>query len=101
MKKALLERQEQFYNDYNIDSRTLPMIVHHYISIGEQAAASLSDEKIEKVYQNAVKEQEAIEAKKNSIYLITPEFQKYILKACQGLHKLPSDLRYAIIKKNI
>lgn len=101
MKKELVLAQENYYKECEIDPRTLPMIVRHYLSIGEQAAANLTDEKIEKVYERAVKEQEEIEAKKGSICIITPEFQKYILKACQQLYKSPEQAKYDIIKKNI
>ena len=100
MKKELVLAQENYYKECEIDPRTLPMIVRHYLSIGEQAAAGLTDDKIEKVYQQAVQKQKATESK-GSVCLITPEFQKYILKACQQLNTLPDQAKYDIIKKNI
>ena len=100
MRKELIEIREQFYNDCEIDERTLGMIVHHYISLGEQAAANLTDEKIERVYQNAIQEEKEAEAK-HQVTMITPDFQKYILKACQQLYKLPGEVKYDIIKRNL
>lgn len=100
MKKSLLPAYQAYIKECEIDSRTLPMIVHHYVSIGEQAAASLTDEKIESVYQKCVKEQAETETK-GRITIITPEFQKYILVACQKLYRLPNEVKYAIIKENI
>ncbi len=100
MRKTLLEGYQKFIKENDIDTRTLCMIVHHYISIGEQAAGNLTDERIEKIYQNAIKEEKQLEGT-NKISMITPEFQRYILKSCQALNKLPSNLRYEIIKEHI
>lgn len=100
-KKEILAAQQQYKEKCEIDERTLPMIVHHYLSIGEQVAENLTDEKIERVYQNELKRQEEAEAKKGTVYLLTPEFQKYILVACQQLAKLEPDARYDLIKKNL
>jgi len=100
MKKELLKGCQNFIKENDIDTRTLGMIVHHYISIGEQAAENLTDERIEKIYQNAVEEEKKLKGT-NKISLITPEFQQYILKSCQALNKLPSNLRYEIIKEHI
>ena len=103
--KALLEAQQAYYKDCEIDPRTLPMIVHHYVSIGEQAAANLTDAKIQSIYEKAKREEIAIESKqipgKMSIRAVTPEFEQYILVACQKLYLLPSDVRYTIIKENL
>ncbi len=99
-KKQILEAQQNYRKECEIDDRTLPMIVHHYISIGEQVALNLTDEKIEKVYQSELQKQQEAE-KKGSIYMITPEFQKYILVACQKLAKLEPDVRYDLIKHSL
>lgn len=100
MTKEELRQQAKYLEENDIDERTLPLIVHHYMSIGEQAASGLTDAQIEKVYQQAVTKD--MENKLNgSTSLITPEFQKYILKACQQLYLLPAKVRYNIIKKNI
>lgn len=100
MKQELLKGYQNFIKENDIDTRTLCMIVHHYISIGEQAAENLTDARIDKIYQSAVEEEKKLKGT-NRISLITPEFQQYILKSCQALSKLPSDLRYEIIKENI
>ena len=100
MTKEELKQQDKYLADNEIDERTLPLIVHHYVSIGEQAAGRLTDEQIEQVYQKAILENAKAE-EKGSTSLITPEFQRYILKACQQLHLLPTKVRYNIIKKNI
>lgn len=97
MKKSTQQAIEKFYKDCEIDSRTLPMIVHHYLSIGEQAASTLTKARIEEVYLKAVEEEQAATAR-GAVYMITPEFQKYILTACQQLYLLPADVKYAIIK---
>lgn len=100
-KKEILAAQQQYKEKCEIDERTLPMIIHHYLSIGEQAAKNLTDEKIERVYQNESEKQKEAEAKKGTICLLTPEFQKYILFACQQLAKLEPDARYDLIKHNL
>ena len=101
MKKALLPIYQKYLKECEIDSRTLPMIVHHYVSIGEQSAAALTTEKINKIYDKCVAEQQQIESQKGHYAVITPEFQKYILVACQKLYLLPNEVKYAIIKENI
>ena len=100
MTKEELRQQTKYLEENEIDERTLPLIVHHYVSIGEQAAANLTDEQIEKVYQKAAMEAEEAD-KQGRTSLITPEFQRYILKACQQLYLLPPKVRNNIIKKNI
>jgi hypothetical protein len=100
MKKELLLTQQNYIKECEIDERTLPMIVHHYISIGEQTASKLTDERIEQVYNKCVADDQAAQAR-GAILAITPEFQKYILVACQKLAQLPAEARYNLIKKNL
>ena len=100
MRKQLLEAYQNYIKECEIDTRTLPMIVFHYISIGEQAAKHLTNEKIESVYNKSVEAQKEAESR-GCVVLVTPEFQKYILCACQKLALLPDNVRYAIIKENL
>ena len=100
MKKEIQEIINNYYKEQEIDPRTLPMIVAHYLSIGEQAASKLTDEKIQEVYKRAVEEEEQAAAH-GSTTMITPEFQRYILKACQQLALLPREAKNAIIKAGL
>lgn len=95
MTKENRQAQLKFFKENNIDFRTIPMIVSHFISIGEQAAKGLTDEKIEQIYQQAVEE----DKKRKGASLIAPEFQKYILTCCQKLAQLDRNLRLDIIKE--
>ena len=76
MKKSTQQAIEKFYKDCEIDSRTA---------------------RIEEVYLKAVEKEQAATAR-GAVYVITPEFQKYILTACQQLYLLPAEVKYAIIK---
>ena len=100
MKKEIQGIINNYYKEQEIDPRTLPMIVAHYLSIGEQAASKLTDEKIQEVYKRAVEEEEQAAAH-GSTTMITPEFQRYILKACQQLALLPREAKNAIIKAGL
>ena len=91
---------DQYCKEYNIDHRTTSMIIHHYIDIGERQASKLSPELIEKYYAQLVKEEKEIEAS-GKISLITPDFTRYLLKACMGLNKLPMSIRYKFIKEHL
>lgn len=95
MTKENRQAQLKFFKENDIDFRTIPMIVSHFISIGEQAAKSLTDKKIEQIYQQAVEE----DKKRKGASLIAPEFQKYILACCQKLAQLDRNLRLDIIKE--
>lgn len=95
MTKENRQAQLKFFKENNIDFRTIPMIVSHFISIGEQAAKSLTDKKIEQIYQQAVEE----DKQRKGASLIAPEFQKYILTCCQKLAQLDRNLRLDIIKE--
>ena len=95
MTKENRQAQLKFFKENNIDFRTIPMIVSHFISIGEQAAKSLTDKKIEQIYQQAVEE----DKQREGASLIAPEFQKYILTCCQKLAQLDRNLRLDIIKE--
>ena len=89
---------DQYYKDYNIDLRTMGMIVHHYIDIGERAAANITQEQIDKIYQQELVKQKQAESE-GKIYMITPEFTAYLLTACMGLANLAPTIRYKIIKE--
>ena len=95
MTKENKQAQLKFFKENNIDFRAIPMIGSHFISIGEQAAKSLTDKKIEQIYQQAVEE----DKKRKGTSLIAPEFQKYILTCCQKLAQLDRNLRLDIIKE--
>ena len=100
MKKEIQGIINNYHKEQEIYPRTLPMIVAHYLSIGEQAASKLTDEKIQEVYKRAVEEEEQAAAH-GSTTMITPEFQRYILKACQQLALLPREAKNAIIKAGL
>lgn len=96
MKKEIKTKVEAFYKENGIDFVSLPIIVAHYISIGEQAASQLDPFRVEDVYrQEVAKQQEAEEEGK--ICIITPEFTKFILTACYHLYLLPKDVKRAIL----
>lgn len=91
---------EQYCKDYGIDSRTLGMIGHHYLFLGEQVIASLTPEDIEEAVFQEQKKQEAAEAS-GKIYMIDPSFTEYLLNAVVGLYKIDSAYRYKILKEII
>ena len=96
-------KQEQrdfhdFLDNYKIDYRTLPLIVHHYVGIGERQVEVTTQEVIDNTYQ-AELEREREAEERGTVLIITPEFTKYILEACVGLWRLPEKLRYKIIKE--
>lgn len=96
----ILKESQDYYQKYDIDLRTLPIIVKHYLSIGEQAASDLDENKISKLYEKAVKREKEAEAK-GEVLLVSPHFESYILTACMGLNKLPDEVKYHIIKENL
>lgn len=99
-KKEIIKAKLEFYKNNNIDTRTLPMIVNHFISIGCQRAEKINDREINKVYERLKAEEK--EAKANhKIMIMTPEFQVYLLQACHSLSQLDLSVRNAIIKENI
>lgn len=99
-KLTLAMQEENYYKDYNIDPRTISMIVEQYIYMGEKSVKLLTDELLDAKLKELQKEED--EAKKhNSFSLITPEFNIYILRACQGLAKCDVKLRNRIIKKHL
>ena len=95
MTKENKKAQLEFFKENNINVRTIKLIVSHFISIGEQAAENLTDEKIEQIYQQSVEK----DKKLKGASFITPEFQKYILTGCQKLAQLERNLRLDIIKE--
>ena len=95
MTKENKKAQAKFFEENGLDFRSVPLVVSHFISIGEQAAKSLTDEKIEKIYQKAVED----DKKKNGARFITPEFEKFILTACKNLAHLERNLMLDIIKE--
>ena len=91
---------QNWVNSYNIDYRTLPLIIHHYIEIGERAVSKITPKVIENYLHKTQKEQEEAE-ERGSISLITPEFVQYLLSACMGLYQIDAKVRYKIIKENL
>ena len=91
---------EQYCRDYNIDSRTLGMIGHHYLFLGEQIIATLTPEEIEETVFQEKKKQEKAEAE-GKIYMIDPSFTEYLLNAVAGLYKINGTYRYKILKEII
>ena len=96
-------KQEQreyhdFLDTYKIDYRTLPLIVHHYVAIGERQAQKLTHKQIEVIYEQKKVEEEECE-KNGTVLIIGADFTKYLLEACIGLWELPEKLRYKIIKE--
>ena len=80
----------------NIDYRTLPLIIHHYLDIGERAASKITPQVVEDYRYKSFKEQEEAEAR-GSISLMTPDFVQYILTACMELYQIDAKVRYKII----
>ena len=91
---------EQFYKDYHIDPRTMGMIVHHYIDIGERAAASITQDQVDRIYKEKKVEEAELE-KNNQFLFMSPEFVAYLLTACSGLAKMDPNVRYKLIKETL
>lgn len=91
---------EQYCKDYYIDSRTLGMIGHHYLFLGEQIIATLTPEEIEETVFQEKKKQEKAE-KEGKVYMIDPSFTEYLLNAVVGLYKINGTYRYKILKEII
>ena len=89
---------EAYYTQYNIDLRTMVLVVHHYIDCGERQISKLTPEWIDKYYKKLVEEDKAMN-EKGKVSLISPEFSCYLLKACLGLYQLEPSIRYKIIKE--
>lgn len=96
MKKETKQAVEAFVRENDLDSVTLSMVVAHYMSIGEQVASRLTDIRIEEVCKAEEEKQKAAESR-GSIYLVTPEFTKFLLTTCQKLYLLPDEVKHAII----
>ena len=97
-----MNKQEQrvvaeYMDDYHIDPRTIGMIVHHYIDVGERTIKGLTQEDIDEIYQRKLEEEKECE-KRGTILIISADFTAYLLTACLGLSKLPDAIRYKIIK---
>ena len=90
----------QYYKDYNIDSRTLGMIVQHYIDIGERSAAAITQEQVDRIYKQKKAEEEELE-KKGQFPIMSAEFVAYLLTACIGLARMAPSIRYKLIKETL
>lgn len=100
MTKKTQQIIDKFVVDNRLDWRTLKMIGHHYLYLGEQVISKLTPEDIEEVRENEIKKQE--EAEKNGkIYLIEPAFTVYLLDACVALFNLDGVTRNIILKEII
>lgn len=101
MKKSEIDRiRYGYYSENHIDARTLPLIVSHYIAVGANTWAKLTDEDIEAQYKQCKERDEKLQ-KEHKISLIAPEFNQYLNKACKALYLLPAEVRARIIKENI
>ncbi len=89
-----------YYSENHIDARTLPLIVSHYIAVGANTWAKLTDEDIEAQYKQCKERDEQLK-KENKVGLIAPEFNQYLNKACKALYLLPAEVRAKIIKENV
>lgn len=104
MKTSEIDRiRYKYYSENQIDARTLPLIVSHYIAIGANTWAKLTDEDIEAQYKRSKETDEALkkEHKLGLVGLVTPEFSLYMNKACKALYLLPAEVRAKIIKENV
>ena len=96
MKKEIKKAVDTFYTETGIDSFYLKMVVSHYLSIGEQAAARLTPIRVEEICK--AEEEKQKEAESNGkIYLVTPEFTNFLLTACYKLYLLPTEVKNALI----
>ena len=99
-KQQIVAAKMKFYKDNDIDTRTLPMIVNHFISIGALRAAKITNEEVNRIYEELKAEEKEAEAN-HKVMIMTPEFQTYLLQSCRSLSQLDSAVRNAIIKENI
>ena len=99
-KKEIIKAKLDFCKNNNIDIRTLPLIVNHFISIGCQRAEKINDGEINKVYERLKAEEKEAEAN-HKVMIMTPEFQIYLIQSCRALSKLSPTVRNAIIKENL
>ena len=104
--KERKEMKEKFFKDFDINADSSKdagvgiLIAHHYISLGERVIETITDEDIEKAYQDEVQKQKDAE-KKGLVDMVEPDFTKFVLTACVALYKLPAEVKYDIIKKLI
>lgn len=96
MKKEEKELFEKWCRENNVDDRTLPLIVNHYLHLGENIISGIDLDDIEVMYKKEVARQKEAESR-GKIYLISPDFSKYLVECCVSLYKLDSGLRYKII----
>lgn len=96
MKKEETQIVNKWKRENDVDDRTLPLVVHHYITIGERAVNNLTTSIILDIYDKEV-EREKEAAKEGKVLLLSPDFQKYLLTACKALYDLGAPLRYKII----
>lgn len=81
-KEVLLFKQKHSVN--------LPLIVHHFLKLGEHRCLRITEKEIEEV-RKKTEHDEAAAKKRGAILLLTPEFQCYIVKACKDLAQLTSN----------
>lgn len=102
--KERKELREKFFKEFDIstdsskDAGVGVFIAHHYISLGERVIQTITEEDIKKAYQDEVKKQKEAE-EKGLVYMIEPDFTKFVLTACVALYKLPAEVKYDIIKR--
>ena len=99
MKKDVKSKIQDFMLANNIDWRTVCIIVHHYLYLGEQVVESLTEEDVQEEYNKQVKYQQEVEKDGKTICMITPDFVKYLLDSCRAMYQLEPEIRYEFIKE--
>ena len=97
---AIKQEIDKFYKECEIDPRTLPLIVNHFVSIGKQAAERLTSERILEIHAKTLAEEKEAEAQ-GKVRMITADFESYILNGCKGLAALSHEARCRVIRQNI
>lgn len=75
-----------------------PVVASHFLSIGEQAAKTITDERIAQEIKKQKEEERKAEAV-GMVCLMSAEFVGEILKGCQVLANADSVARVLFIKK--
>lgn len=98
MKKIQKEQFEKWCRENNVDDRTLPLIISHYLSLGENTIGGVTPDDIQEMYEREMAREKEAE-RRGKIYMIAPDFSKYLIECCVSLYKLDSVLRYKIISE--
>ena len=76
--------QQEVIDFKRANGRVLPLIVAHFIKIGQQRAATITDEEIQQIKEKVEQEEKTAETN-GKIQIITADFQCFLLKACREL----------------